>query len=367
VRWEFKKPTPFLRSREFLWQEGHTVFATLEEASAEVLAILSLYEKVYEHLLAVPVIKGQKTEKEKFPGGLYTTTVEAFIPESGRGIQGATSHCLGQNFSKMFDIQFENDQTTKEYAWQNSWGLTTRSIGVMTMVHGDNKGLILPPRVAPIQVVIVPIFYKDKDNDSLRKKGREIYDQLVASGVRVNYDDRDTHNPGWKYNHWELKGVPIRLDFGPKDFENGTICIVRRDTGTKEFGVTYDRLNARISEVLDEIHNNLLNKARKIRDERIATVTKWEDFVPALDEKKMVLAVWCDQTKCEDDVKEKTGPQKKEEKKEEKEGEEEEFEPISAGAKTLCKPFDQRPLEEGAKCFHCGAPAKTWVLFGRSY
>jgi len=204
---------------------------------------LDLYSQVYEYLLAVPVIKGKKSEKEKFPGGLYTTTVEAFIPDSGRGVQAATSHCLGQNFSKMFNIQFESEQTTKEYAWQNSWGLTTRSIGVMTLIHGDDKGLVMPPRVAPLQAVIVPIFYKDKDNEALKKKGNELLANLSARGFRVHFDDSPTHNPGFKYNHWEMKGVPVRLDFGPKDFEGSTICIVRRDNGAKEFGVTYEKIS----------------------------------------------------------------------------------------------------------------------------
>lgn len=367
VRWEFKRPTPFLRSREFLWQEGHTVFTTLEEASEEVMTILDLYRQVYEDLLAVPVIKGRKSEKEKFPGGLYTTTVEAFIPASGRGIQAATSHCLGQNFSKMFDIQFENDQAKKEYAWQNSWGLTTRSIGVMTLIHGDNKGIVLPPRIAPLQAVIVPIYYKDKDNEALKKKGVELLDALKAKGFRVHFDSRENYNPGFKYNHWELKGVPVRLDLGPKDYENSTICIVRRDNGAKEFGITYDKLADKLHEVLEDIQKGLFEKAKKIRDERLYKVTKWEDFIPALDSKNIVLTPWCERGSCEDDVKVKTGPKKEEEEKKEKSKNEEDFEPITGAAKTLCIPFDQNPLEEGTKCFHCGEKAKVWCLWGRSY
>jgi len=366
VRWEFKHPTPFLRSREFLWQEGHTAFATLQEAKDEVMTILDLYRQVYEDLLAVPVIKGRKSEKEKFPGGLFTTTVEAFIPESGRGIQAATSHCLGQNFSKMFDIQFENDQSKKEYAWQNSWGLTTRSIGVMVLVHGDNKGLVLPPRIAPLQAVIVPIFYKDKDNEALKKKGFELLSTLKAKGFRVSFDDRENYNPGFKYNHWELKGVPVRMELGPKDFENSTICIARRDTGAKEFGITYDKLADKLGEVLDDIQKNLLEKARKTRDERLTRVLKWDDFVPALDNKKLVLSPWCEETPCEDEVKVKTSP-KKEEIKVEKKDDEEEFEPITGAAKTLCIPFEQPELEKDAVCFHCGKAAKVWCLWGRSY
>jgi len=321
---------------------------------------------VYEALLAVPVIQGRKTENEKFPGGLYTTTVEAFVPTSGRGIQAATSHCLGQNFSKMFDIQFENEDAKKGYAWQNSWGLTTRSIGVMTMIHGDNKGLVLPPRVAPIQAVIVPIFYKDKDNQALKKKGQEILELLNSRSFRVHFDDRDSYNPGYKYNHWEMKGVPVRLELGPRDLEKSTVCLVRRDTGHKELGVTYDDLPNKLSQLLDDIHNSMFEKAKQLRDESIEKVTKWEDFVPALDQKKMVLAPWCKSGTCEDEIKAQSAT-KKEAKKEEQKKEDEEFEPVSAGAKSLCIPFEQPELVKDALCVHCKAPAQLWCLFGRSY
>jgi len=364
VRWEFKHPTPFLRSREFLWQEGHTVFANEKEASAEVLQILELYRRVYEEILAVPVIKGKKTEKEKFPGGYYTTTVEAFVPSSGRGIQAATSHCLGTNFAKMFNIQFENDKGDKELAWQNSWGLTTRSIGIMIMTHGDNRGLVLPPRVAPIQAVIVPIFFKDKDNEALLKKARELVELLSQNKIRAHLDDRDTYTPGWKYNHWEMKGVPIRLDFGPKDLENSTIVLVRRDVAGKE-SVPLASLVNKVNATLTDFHNSLLEKARTARDERITQVTQWDDFIPNLDKKKMVLAPWCDETKCEDEIKDKSG-KKKEEKKDEKK-EEEEFEQLTGAAKSLCIPFEQPTLKPDQKCFHCGKPAKHWVMWGRSY
>jgi prolyl-tRNA synthetase len=371
VRWEFKHPTPFLRSREFLWQEGHTAFATLEEAGAEVLQILDLYGRVYEDLLAVPVIKGKKTEKEKFPGGYYTTTVECFIPTAGRGIQAATSHCLGQNFAKMFGLTFEDHNGDKQLPWQNSWGLTTRSIGIMILTHGDNNGLILPPRVAPIQVVLVPILFKDVTvNNNLLARAKEIIAELNAVGVRAHLDDRDNYNPGFKYNHWELKGVPIRLEFGPKDFENKSIVAVRRDTKAKE-PLNWATLSTRIREILDDIHNSLLSKARTLRDERLAKITKWEEFIPALDAKKMVLAPWCQETECEDKVKEKTTPVKKDNKPEPKpndNNQDEEFEPaLSGSAKSLCMPFDQPKMEEGTCCFQCGKPAKVYCLWGRSY
>jgi len=226
VRWEFKHPTPFLRTREFLWQEGHTAHASCAEADAEVMTILGFYAAVYEELLAVPVIQGKKTEKEKFAGGYYTTTVEAFIPTTGRAIQGATSHNLGQNFGKMFNIQYESSTGNKEIPWQNSWGLTTRTIGVMVMVHSDDKGLVLPPRIAPLQVVIVPISYKETDSDKQAKIASGIVESLTQAGIRVHVDDRANYNPGWKYNYWELKGVPLRLELGPKDVEKRQIRVV---------------------------------------------------------------------------------------------------------------------------------------------
>jgi len=214
----------------------------------------------------------------------------------------------------MFNIQFENDQKEKSYAWQNSWGLTTRSIGTMIMVHGDDKGLVLPPRIAPFQVVIVPIFFKDKDNEAIVKRAKEIIEDLANHKIRGHLDERDTYNPGWKYNHWELKGVPVRLDFGPKDLEKNVIVVVRRDKQGKET-VPLDKLASKLTEILDDIHNNLLAKATKERDERIAKVTKWEDFVPALDAKKMVLAPFCNETKCEDDIKAKSGKKELEKKR----------------------------------------------------
>ena len=219
VRWEFKHPTPFLRTREFLWQEGHTAHGSYEEADKMVMDILGHYKAIYEELLAVPVIKGYKTEKEKFAGGFRTTTVEAYVPATGRAIQGATSHNLGKNFGKMFKIEYEDKQGQKQIPWQTSWGFTTRSIGVMVMVHSDDTGLVLPPRVAPIQVVIVPIVMSGMNLDTLSGAASDLASQLRASGVRVELDDRDNYNPGWKYNYWELKGVPLRLELGPKDLE----------------------------------------------------------------------------------------------------------------------------------------------------
>jgi len=419
VRWEFKQPTPFLRSREFLWQEGHTAFATLAEASQEVTDILNLYASVYEDLLAVPVVKGVKTESEKFPGGYYTTTVEAFVPASGKGIQGATSHCLGQNFAKMFNIDFEDENKTTQKVWQNSWGLTTRVIGVMVMVHGDDRGLVLPPRVAPLQVVIVPIPYKDKDNEALVKKAKELYELLDDAGIRVRLDDRPNYTPGNKYNHWELKGVPLRVDIGPKDFEDNNVVFVRRDDKSKTV-IPQSEIVEKVKVTLEDIQKSLLEKARKERDSHLKQITQWEKFVPELVNKNIVLVPWCEEADCEKDIKARTAAaaaasvsqakQKKgrgsrnkdktadkvegdkaleaqkapegekavaktEEKvvpaktegKEEVKSEEETFEPPSSGAKSLCIPYDQPAGIEEQKCIGCSKQAKKWCLFGRSY
>eukprot|EP00238_Polyblepharides_amylifera_P006247 CAMPEP_0196579626 /NCGR_PEP_ID=MMETSP1081-20130531/23712_1 /TAXON_ID=36882 /ORGANISM="Pyramimonas amylifera, Strain CCMP720" /LENGTH=495 /DNA_ID=CAMNT_0041899263 /DNA_START=70 /DNA_END=1554 /DNA_ORIENTATION=+ len=345
VRWEFKHPTPFIRSREFLWQEGHTAFATKAEADVEVREILKLYAAVYEDLLCVPVVQGVKSEKEKFAGGLYTTTVEAFIPGTGRGIQGGTSHCLGQNFAKMFSIEFESEGGSKKMIWQNSWGLTTRTIGVMIMVHGDNKGLVLPPRIAPFQVVVVPIpnsKLSETEREQLKNGAHKLQEALVGAGVRTKLDDRDNYTPGWKYNHWELKGIPLRCEFGPRDLQNGTCVLVRRDTGAKEV-LNIDQLPVKTSQLLTQIQKDMLARAVSQRNAAIATVLEWKDFVPALEQKKLVLAPWCEDPESEEEVKRKSSA--------ESEG---------GAAKSLCIPFEQPPLPKGTKCFVTGKPATCW-------
>ncbi|XP_075075069.1 proline--tRNA ligase, cytoplasmic-like isoform X3 [Nicotiana tabacum] len=319
VRWEFSNPTPFIRSREFLWQEGHTAFATKEEADAEVLEILELYRHIYEEFLAVPVSKGKKSELEKFAGGLYTTTVEAFIPNTGRGIQGATSHCLGQNFAKMFEINFENEKGEKAMVWQNCWGFTTRTIGVMIMVHGDDKGLVLPPKVAATQ----------------------------ESGIRAEADYRDNYSPGWKYSHWEMKGVPLRIEIGPKDLANNQVRAVRRDNGAKT-DIPVANLVEEVNNVLASIQQNLFDVAKQKRDACVQVVKTWDEFAEAISQKKLILAPWCDEEDVEKDVKART------------KGE-------MGAAKTLCSPFDQPELPEGTLCFASGKPAKKWTYWGRSY
>jgi prolyl-tRNA synthetase len=361
VRWEFKNPTPFIRTREFLWQEGHTAHASLEDAAEEVLDVLDIYKRVYEELLCVPVVKGKKTEVEKFAGGYYTTTVEAFIPTTARGIQGATSHNLGQNFGKMFKIEYEDDKGNKAIPWQNSWGMTTRTIGVMVMIHADNMGLVLPPRVAPTQVVIVPVVYKDIA-ESLIVKANELRDALRAAGVRCEVDARANYTAGWKYNHWEQKGVPIRLELGPKDLAKAQVRMVRRFDGSKE-DVPLAVLKEKMQLELELIQHAMLQRAKNEHAERTRTVTKWEEFVPALDAGCMCLTPFCNEEEWEETAKKRS----KDEKLAALGEEEDERTAVSAAAKTLCIPFDQPELPEGTPCFISGKPAKCWVLWGRSY
>uniref|UniRef100_A0A7R9VIU9 proline--tRNA ligase n=1 Tax=Chlamydomonas euryale TaxID=1486919 RepID=A0A7R9VIU9_9CHLO len=351
VRWEFKYPTPFIRSREFLWQEGHTAFATKEEADAEVAAILELYRRVYEEVMAVPVTPGKKSTAEQFAGALYTTTVEAFIPETGKAIQGATSHCLGQNFSKMFNIEFETEERTKQLVWQNSWGFTTRTIGVMIMTHGDDKGLVLPPRAAPKQVVIITIPNSKTTPEGLAamtEKAAELHAALEAAGVRVVSDTRENYTPGWKYNHWELKGVPVRLELGPKDMEKGVAVLARRDTGTKEEAAWGD-VAGRMPSLLETIQADMYTAARAKYDACWKQVTTWDEFMEAINGRNMALAPWADEVEVENDVKKRSAV-----------GE-------LQGAKTLCIPFKQPEMPPGTLCFASGKPAKNWALWGRSY
>jgi prolyl-tRNA synthetase len=355
VRWEFKHPTPFLRTREFLWQEGHTVYATLEEAMTEVHQILDIYARVYQELLAIPVVKGQKSENERFPGGLVTTTVETMIPGTGRAIQGATSHCLGQNFSKMFDILFEDEEGVRKHAWQNSWGLTTRTIGVMIMFHGDDRGLVLPPRVAPLQVIIVPI--TDKGNHAqIIQRVAEMREKLKSLGVRVDSDERPNYTAGWKYNNWEQKGVPIRIEIGPRDLKNNTFRVVRRDNqDKKDYNISELDL---IPHILDDIQSSLFERARQELESRKVQALTWPEFMSALNAKNIVLTPWCQDTQCEVDVKEKSAAESKIQESKEN---------YTGAAKTLCMPFEQGELEENAVCFHCGKKATKWTLWGRSY
>ncbi|KAG8379800.1 hypothetical protein BUALT_Bualt07G0127000 [Buddleja alternifolia] len=344
VRWEFSNPTPFIRSREFLWQEGHTAFATKEEADTEVLDILELYRRIYEEFLAVPVIKGKKSEHEKFAGGLYTTTVEAFVSNTGRGVQGATSHCLGQNFAEMFQINFETEEGEESMVWQNSWAYTTRTIGVMIMVHGDDKGLVMPPKVASVQVIVIPVPYKDANSQGIFDACAATVKSLEEAGIRAEADYRDNYSPGWKYSQWELKGVLLRIEIGPKDLANNQVRAVQRDNSAK-IDIPMADLTERVKEMLNNIQQNMFDVAKEKRDACIQVVHTWEQFVEALAQKKMILAPWCDEEK---DVKARTKGD-------------------MGAAKSLCSPFQQPELPEGTKCFASGKPAKKWTYWGRRY
>lgn len=367
VRWEFKHPQPFLRTREFLWQEGHTAHSNFEEANEEVLQILDLYAGVYEELLAVPVVKGKKTEKEKFAGGLFTTTVEGYIPATGRGIQGATSHCLGQNFSKMFNISVENPEGAdkpKLFAWQNSWGLSTRVIGVMVMIHSDNKGLVIPPRVAQTQAVVIPVGITSKTSketeNAIYDGAKKIENILLQSDIRAFSDFRTNYSPGWKFSDWELKGTPIRLEFGPKDLEKNQVTVVRRND-SKKYTVAIDELDTKIPEILDQLHKDLYQAAKDSFDSHRIKVEKWEDFVPALNSKNVILAPWCGVEECEDDIKDSSA------KKNDGTEEEHDEKAPSMGAKSLCIPFEQPEMKQGQCCVKCNKPAVNYTMFGRSY
>jgi len=365
VRWEFKYPTPFLRTREFLWQEGHTAHASFEDSEETVMQALELYRGVYEDLLAVPVVKGYKTEKEKFAGGYRTTTCEAYIAGSGRAIQGATSHNLGQNFGKMFDITYQDEKGESQTVWQTSWGLTTRTIGVMVMVHGDDQGLVLPPRVAPLQVVIVPILSKRLTAEEASPYCNAIYDELKKADVRVKYDDRLMYNPGWKYNHWEQKGVPIRVEVGPKDIENNSVRVVIRHDKSSE-NLPVEGLGEALKAKLDSIQAAMFKKAKDARDSHVVRVTEWKDFVPNLEKNNLVLTPWCGGEHEDWEEWVKTTSREESLKARGQEGEDEKTS-TSVAAKTLCIPFDQPELPPGTKCIASGMDATCWVLWGRSY
>lgn len=358
VRWEFKHPTPFIRTREFLWQEGHTAHATKEESDKMVHDILDVYADCYQNLLAIPVIKGVKSKNEKFAGADYTTTCETFVAENGRAIQACTSHNLGQNFAKMFNVEFENLEMKKQLVYQTSWGFTTRSIGLVIMIHGDDKGVVFPPKVAPVQVVIVPIFYKDKDNQGVDNKCKEITKLLIDAGFRTEYDDRPNYSAGWKYNDWEMKGVTIRLEVGPNDLANKEVRIVRRLDNHKQ-QVKLDDLVAAVKDQLEQAHNLMLANAQAKLKSSVIPAENWKDFMTHINSLKVVQTPWCEDSGCEDKVKERSGVESKMAKNDDVN--------MSGAAKTLCIPFQQPELKENTNCFHCGNKATKSVLWGRSY
>ncbi len=337
VRWEFKHPVPFLRGREFLWQEGHTVFADKKEAEKEVLDILELYRCVFEELLAVPVIKGKKSDNEKFAGADYTTSVETLAP-SGKAVQAATSHHLGQRFAKSFNISFLNENGEKALPYQNSWGFSTRSIGAMVLFHGDDKGAVIPPKVAPLHVVIVPIMFEDT-KEKVIAKAHEVGKHLEKTGIIVYVDARDGYTPGWKFNEWELKGACIRVEIGPKDLEKSQAVVVRRDSGKKEI-VKLSDLPSFIPKELDNMQASLFKKAKKFLDDNSVHAKTWQDLEKA--EKKLVFAPWCCTAECADHIKS-----------------------LTEGVKCLNLPFDQpKPF---AKCIKCDRPAMHVAIFAKTY
>lgn len=335
VRWE-KTTRPFLRTAEFLWQEGHTVHVDENDAQKETLQMLEIYRQVAEDALAIPVILGQKSEKEKFAGALRTYTMEAMMHD-GKALQSGTSHNLGQNFAKMFDIQFLDKDGTHKYAWNTSWGISTRLIGGIIMVHGDNRGLVMPPRVAPTQVVIVPIA---SHKEGVLEKAANVKKDL-ADFFSVDLDDRDAYSPGWKFNFWEMKGVPVRLEIGPKDIEKNQVTLVRRDTLEKSTA-SIDNLAETIKTLLDDIHTSLYNRALKNREEKTYITDNYNEFKKIMEETPgFVKTMWCGNPECEAKMKEDTG------------------------ATIRCMPFKQEKL--GGKCLVCGKEHKHMIYVAKAY
>lgn len=334
VRWE-KTTRPFLRTSEFLWQEGHTVHATREEAEKETLDILHLYADFARDCLAMPVLIGQKTEKEKFAGAEETYGMEAMM-QDGKSLQAGTTHHFGDKFARAYDIQFLDRDGTHKYAWQTSWGVSTRLIGALIMAHGDARGLILPPAVAPVQAIVLPIAIHKA---GVEEAARSVIDRLVAAGVRCEGDFSD-QTPGWKFNEWEMKGVPLRLEIGPRDIENGVVTVVRRDNGEKSV-VKNEELEGVIKRLLSDVHESMYRKAEAFRDSRIKEAHTLDELKKYLDEGNFVKAMWCGSQECELKVKEL----------------------VQATIRIM--PFDQTPIDD--KCIADGSPAKKLVIFARAY
>jgi len=305
LRAEIKGTKPFLRTSEFLWQEGHTVHATKDEAEKEVADILELYKKTIEEELAVPVVTGKKSEKDKFVGAVYTNTLESLMPD-GKALQMGTSHFLGQNFSKPFDVKYLDENNSETFAWQTSWGVSWRLIGGMIMTHGDDKGLVLPPKVAPIQVVIIPIYHSKEDKENVLQKACQIKDSLSNNDIRVHLDDREQLTPGFKFNDWEMKGIPIRIEIGPKDIAKNQIVLARRHNQTK-ISLDIDGLTEKTLSELKNIQKEMFDAAKKILDERVVRVSEYQQFKKELENGKMIDCSWCGNQTCEDKIKEETG------------------------------------------------------------
>lgn len=338
VRWE-KSTRPFLRTSEFLWQEGHTAHATVEEAQEETMRMLGVYKEFAENVLAIPVITGRKSEKEKFAGAVATYTMEAMM-QDGKALQMGTSHYMGQNFAKGYDITYLSREGRLEYCHTTSWGTSTRMIGGIIMVHGDDRGLMMPPRVAPTQVVILPIA---QHKEGVLDKAYELKKQLADAGIRVELDDSD-NSAGWKFNEWEMKGVPVRLEIGPKDIEKSQVVLVRRDNHEKSF-VPMEGLADAIKALLDEVHKGMFARALAFREEKTVDAVDFEQLKEGVN-KGFVRAMWCGERACEEEIKAKTG------------------------ATTRCMPLEHDHEKEaslGHTCVHCGKPAKTMVYFAKAY
>jgi prolyl-tRNA synthetase len=335
VRWE-KTTRPFLRSREFWWQEGHTVHATAEEAMEETLRMLNIYAKFFEEWLAIPVVKGEKTEKERFAGAENTYTIEAMMHDC-KALQSGTSHYFGDGFARAFGMQYTDKNNTLQYMYQTSWGVSTRMIGAIIMVHGDDNGLVLPPKVAPIQLAIIPIA---QHKPGVLDKANALYESLKTK-FRVKLDDTD-NSPGWKFSQYEMQGVPLRLEIGPKDIEQNQCVLVRRDTREKIF-VSLDNLEGEIEKTLQAVHDGLYERALKNLEEKTFTATTYEEFLDIAENKPgFIKAMWCGDSACEDKLKDATG-----------------------GVKSRCIPFKEEHLSDVCVC--CGKPAKHMVYWGRQY
>ncbi len=340
VRWE-KVTRPFLRTTEFLWQEGHTLHATEEEAEEETMRMLGVYRSFYEEMLAVPVVPGRKSESEKFAGALRTYSVEALMGD-GKALQGATSHNLGQHFATAYGIEYLDRNQERAKPWSTSWGASTRMIGGLIMTHGDESGLVLPPRVAPYQVVIVPIPPRKGDwNEAVLPKAREVLAALRASGIRAHLDDRDTQQPGFKYADWEMRGVPLRLELGPKDIEKDQCVLVRRDTREKAF-VPLAGAPARIRELLDQVQKDLLERARKFMADNTTRVSSWDEFRQIMAGRRgFLIAGWCGDAECEAKIKQET----------------------KATVRVIPLEGEARP----GTCIRCGRPSPQEVYFAQAY
>ena len=339
VRWEMRTRL-FLRTAEFLWQEGHTAHATKQEAVAETIQMNQIYAKFVEDFMGIPVIQGTKSESERFAGAIETYCIEALM-QDGKALQAGTAHFLGQNFAKAFDVKFANKEGGLDYVWATSWGVSTRLMGALIMTHSDDKGLVLPPNLAPLQVVIVPIYKGDEQKNEVLNHAKKLYEDLNAAGIRIKLDDRDTHTPGYKFNDYELKGVPIRLGIGPKDIEKGTVELARRDNLTKSF-IPQDDLASHVKNLLSEIQSNLFDRALAFRDSHITVCDSYTDFKKVLDSKGGFISAHWDGT-------EETEMKIKQETK----------------ATIRCIPIDTEK-EEG-KCIYSGNPSSQRVLFAKAY